>query len=450
MDTLQLVKNKHTELAEDLKAKGVRYVTASWIDITGRPRAKSNPVDKLPSLLAGSTRYTPRGITGIGKMNPVEEEVTSQPDESPLTILPWDRRYAWMAADMWSDKGEQFELCPRSILKKQMNIATEMGYSTTLGIEPEFYLFKPESLEPGADRLIPMAQVANLKSPAYDVMTKLDTTEFIDRMIGYMEEIDMQVFAFGAEGGVGQFEIDFYYGTFLEMADRLTLFKMMAHQVAKEMGLLVSFMPKPYANIWGNGAHFNMGLVSATDNNESIFSDKNKQWTNEALAFTAGILKHAPALAAITNPTVNSYKRLVPRLVDGSPSWAPIKIAYGHNNRTCMIRLPENRPAVENRSVDTAANAYLAGAFMLAAGLEGIKEGLHPGKAADFSTYDVDEIPSLPRNLVEAVDAFKKDPLTYEVFSEGFIKDYVETKTEEWEKSNAIVTDWEREQYLLL
>src|SRR5690625_1544685 len=152
MDTLQKVEDRHTKLAEELKAQGVKYVTASWIDIKGRPRGKSNPIDMLPDLLAGSTRYTPRGITGIGEMNPVEEEVTSWPDESTLTILPWDRRYAWMAADMWSDKGEYFELCPSSILKNQMEKALELGYKTTLGIEPEFYLFKKESLEEDANR----------------------------------------------------------------------------------------------------------------------------------------------------------------------------------------------------------------------------------------------------------------------------------------------------------
>ncbi|MEK3937452.1 hypothetical protein MKY41_19375 [Sporosarcina sp. FSL W7-1349] len=450
MDTLGSIKQKHTELAQSLSEKGVKYITASWIDIHGRPRAKSNPVNLLPNLLAGSTRYTPRGITGIGTMNPVEEEVTTQPDEATLTILPWDRRYAWMAADMWSDKGETFELCPRSILKKQMAIANKEGFATTLGVEPEFYLFRPESLENGSGRLIPMSDGPKLKSPAYDVMTKLDTTEFIDRMVRYMDEIGMKVFAFGAEGGVGQFELDFQYGTFLEMADKITLFRMMAHQVAKEMGLLVSFMPKPYSDVWGSGAHFNMGLVSSTDSNENIFRNKDKSWTKEAYAYTAGILRHAPALAAITNPVVNSYKRLVPRLVDGSPSWAPIKISYGHNNRTCMIRLPENRPAVENRSVDTAANTYLAGAFMLAAGLKGIREGLDPGAPADFSTYDKDDIPRLPRTLLEAIEAFQQDPLTYEVFSEGFIKDYVDTKLGEWEDYHSQVSDWERKQFLLV
>lgn len=450
MDTLKQINPKHNDLAKSLADKGVKYTIASWIDVLGRSRAKTNPINSLPELLAGYSRYTPRGITGIGSMNPIEEEVTTLPDESTLTILPWDRRFAWMAADMWSDKGEPFELCPRSILKRQIDIAAKEGFTCTLGVEPEFYVFKPESLEPGAGRLIPISHSAELKpSPAYDVETSLDTTQFIDKMVQYMQEIGFTVFAFGAEGGEGQYEIDFKYANILEMADRLTLFRLMARQVAKEMGLLVTFMPKPYANMWGSGGHFNMGLYSTTDPEKSIFRNEDKTWTKEAHAFIAGILSHAPALTAICNPLVNSYKRLTPRLIDGSVSWAPIKISYGHNNRSCMIRLPENRPAIENRSIDAAANTYLAGAFMLAAGLEGIRKGLDPGAPADFLTYDKSEIPRLPYTLLEAVDAFERDPLTYEVFSNGFIKDYVETKRSEWEEAHLQVSDWEREKYLL-
>lgn len=450
MDILKTVQPKHVELAKSLADQGVKYVMGSWIDILGRSRAKSNPIEALPEILAGFSRYTPRGITGIGKMNPVEEEVTSLPDVSTLTILPWDRKFAWMASDMWSDKGEPFELCPRSILKKQVAIAEKEGYTCTLGVEPEFYLYRPESLEPGTNRLIPIARSAEVKpSPAYDVETILDTKQFLQQMVDHMHEMGFKVFSFGAEGGEGQYEIDFKYAPILEMADKLTLFKLMAHEVAKGMGLRVTFMPKPFANVWGNGAHYNMGLYSSADPEQSIFRDENKQWTKEAFAFTAGVLKHARALAAISNPLVNSYKRLVPRLMDGSVSWAPIKIAYGNNNRSCMIRWPENRPAIENRSCDPAGNTYLAGAFMLAAGLEGIRKGYDPGEPLREIAYDKTEIPRLPRTLLEAIEAFEADPLTYEVFSEGFVKEYVETKLTEWEQDHLMVTDSEREKYLL-
>lgn len=449
MDTLSAIDTNHEELAKSLADQGVRYMLGSWVDILGRARAKATPLDTLPELLSGYARYTPRGICGIGTTNPVEEEVTSIPDPSTVTILPWDRRFAWMAADMWSDKGEPSELCPRSILKKQIDKAAAQGYAATLGLEPEFYVFRRESLEPGVDSLIPVSHAAYVQpSPAYDVETLLDSADFLETMVDYMSEIGLEVYGFGAEGGVGQYEIDFYYKSILDMADRMVLFRLMTHQVAKQHGLEASFMPKPYDNVWGSGNHFNMGLYSTTGEKKNVFRD-GKEWSAECRAFTAGILKHSRALTALSNPLVNSYKRLVPRLPDGSVSWAPIKISYGHNNRSCMIRLPENRPCIENRTVDPAANPHLVGAFMLAAGMEGIRNNLDPGEPADTLTYSDDEIPTLPRTLIDAVEAFEKDPLVHEVFSPGFIRDYVDTKRGEWENSHLPVSQAERDRYLL-
>lgn len=451
MDTLKPIDPKHTELARSLADKGTKYALATWIDVLGRAKSKSVPISHLPNLLAGSERYTPRGMGGIGSMNPVEEEVIALPDESTLLSLPWDHRFVWMAADMSYGGLEPFALCPRSTLKRQIAAAAEAGFICNLGVEPEFYAFRPESLEREVGRLIPVAHSEEIKpSPAYDVEATLDSANFLDRMVECMHEAGFKVYSFDAEGGEGQYELDFDYAPILEMSDKMTLFRLMARQVAKETGLLVTFMPKPYADLWGSGAHFNMSL-SSIDTEENVFRNNSEPqgWTKEAYAFTAGVLRHAPALAAISNPLVNSYKRLVPRLADGSISWAPIMVSYGHNNRSCMMRLPDNRPAVENRSIDTAANTYLAGAFMLAAGLEGIREDLDPGAPTDDLTYERTDIPRLPRTLLEAVEAFESDPLTYEVFAKGFIRDYVEMKRGEWEKSHLQVTDWERDAYLL-
>ncbi|KAA3621065.1 MAG: glutamate--ammonia ligase [Proteobacteria bacterium] len=451
MDTLESIDSAHSALAEPLAEQGVKYVMASWVDIMGRPRGKSTPIKLMPNLLAGFARYTPRGICGIGEMDPVEEEVTARPDPDTLTVIPWDTRFAWMAADMWSDKGEPFELCPRSILKRQLSLAADEGYSCTLGIEPEFYLFRPESLDPATGRLVPPSRAADVKpSPAYDVETKLDAVDFLDKAMDYMSRIGIEAFAFGAEGGEGQYEIDFYYKSMLEMCDRMVLLRLLLRQAAKECGYLVSFMPKPYSNLWGSGAHFNLGLYHGNDESHSVFRRGSDEWTDEARSFTAGILKHAHALTAIANPIVNSYKRLVPRLVDGSVSWAPIKISYGYNNRSCMIRFPKNRPAIENRSADPASNPYLVSAFMLAAGLEGMREGLDPGEAADFLTYGVEDVPELPSTLNAAIDAFERDELTYKVFSEGFVRDYVETKRAEAENAHRNVMQYERDENLLL
>jgi glutamine synthetase len=226
------------------------------------------------------------------------------------------------------------------------------------------------------------------------------------------------------------------------------------------VGLFATFMPKPYTSAWGSGAHFNMSLTDV-ENGANVFRDvddaRGRGWSKTAYSFVAGILRHAPALAAINCPTVNSYKRLAPRLTDGTVSWAPVWAAYGDNNRSCMLRLPRNRPAVENRGVDSAANPYLAAAFLLAAGLEGIAEKLDPGEPVEDLTYDwAKDGPAggdvaaqrLPRNLLEAIEAFEADPLTAEVFPAPFVAAYSEMKHQEWDEYHAQVTDWERATYL--
>lgn len=453
MDTLKAVETKYDEQVKQLTEQGVRYVTAAWIDIMGRSRAKSHPVHYLPQLMSGFARYTPRGVNGIGQMDPIEEEATTLPDLDSLTVLPWDNRFAWMAADLWSDSGDYFDLCPRSILKRQIAKAADRGFKPTLGIEPEFYVYRPEDVtEDGLGLLAITGDM--MPTSGYDVETLYDVSDFLDDAISMMRGIGIEPFAMGAEGGQNQFEIDFYYKELLEMADKVTLFRLGLHQVAKKHGLAVSFMPKPFANHWGSGAHFNMGLEFIDRPGESVLrSGSDVQggwaWTRECDYFVGGILKHARSLTALTNPLVNSYKRLTPRLADGSTSWAPIKVAYGPNNRSCMIRRPENRPAIEVRNPDAAANVYLAGAFLLAAGLEGIEQQIDPGPEMRELASDRSEIPSLPRTLLESVEELAADELAHEVFGPGFMRDYTEAKRTEWEQDHLRVGGEERAENLV-
>lgn len=449
MDTVTTPSQEHADIALGLARQGVKYAVGSWIDVLGRPKSKIVPIDHLPNLVAGSERYTPRGMGGIGMMNPVEDEVVGLADLNTLQVLPWDRRYAWMVADMLIGGREPFALCPRSILKRQVDEAADMGYVCQLGIEPEFYVFNPDSVDNG--RLEPIAVSGRLQpTPAYDVEVSLDATPFLDRVVDYMKDLNFGLFSFDAEGGEGQYEFDFDHAEVLTSADRMTLFRLLVKQAAKESGLLATFMPKPFAHLWGSGSHFNMSLEDR-NSGENVFKTGTGDagWRKEALHFAGGVLKHARALAALSNPTTNSYRRLVPRLVDGNFSWAPTKISYGHNNRSCMLRLPANRPAIENRSVDSAANTYLTAAFMLAAGLEGIRDGIDPGNAEDVVSYTDDTIDVLPRSLIDAIEAFEADPLSHQVFHEAFIRDYTDMKKTEWQRSHAEVSDSERNVYLL-
>ena len=457
MDTVKPIDPEHQALAARLAGEGVDYVLGGWIDVAGRSKSKVVPIGHLPNLLAGSERYTPRGMGDLGRMTPNEDECVAMPDLDTLRVCPWDKRMAWTAADLLFGGTEPFALCSRSILKRQLALAAEEGLTFNLGVETELFVFTPESLDRADGYLEPIARSGKMRpTQAYDAEAAMDALPFLDPMARYMEESGFGLFSFDTEGGDAQYEFDFDYAPALEMADRITFFRLMVKQVAKEAGLLATFMPKPYTEAWGSGHHFNMSLEE-TDTGTNVFRDaddvRGKGWSKTAYAFVAGIIRHARAIAAVANPTVNSYKRLTPRLPDGSVSWAPIYAAYGDNNRSCMLRLPRNRPAIENRGVDSAANTYLTGAIMLAAGMEGIRLGLDPGEPIEALGYDSTAVGDggvrLPRTLLEAVDAFREDPLVHEVFPAQFVSAYAEMKQGEWDEYHSQVSEWERAKYLL-
>jgi glutamine synthetase len=466
MQTVFEVDSRHTELSTSLAAQGVEYVFASFVDIAGRAKSKCVPIEHLPDLMAGHERYTPRGLGNLGQMTPTEDECVAVPDADTLCVLPWDRRFAFMTADLYFGGTEPFAHCTRSILKKQIERAATAGYVLQLGIESEFYVVQPFTTSrpaPAEEYLVPFRPSGRLRpTSAYDVEATLDVMEFLGPMVQAMRQCGFGAFSFDHEGGDGQVEFDFDYAPALITADRMTLLRLMAKQIAKQVGLMATFMPKPYTDAWGSGAHCNMSLTAVEDG-QNLFRDpedrRGRGWSKTAYAFTAGILRHAPALAAICTPTVNSYKRLQPRLSDGTVSWAPTWASYGDNNRSCLLRLPRNRPAIENRGVDSAANPYLAAAFLLAAGVEGVAEGLDPGDPVEDLTYDWSRSgPSggdvtaarLPRNLLEAIESFEADPLTHQVFPAEFVQAYVAMKVAEWEAYHARVSEWERETYLTM
>jgi glutamine synthetase len=466
MDTVFEVDEHHTALAAELAARGVEYVFASFVDIAGRAKSKCVPIEHLADLMAGHERYTPRGLGNLGKMTPTEDECVAVPDVSTLCVMPWDRRFAHMTADLYFGGTEPFAHCTRSILKKQIDAAAAAGFVLQLGVEVELYVVQPfAGTRPSTQEefLAPLKPSGRLRpTPAYDVESTLDVMEFLHPMVQAMKECGFGAFSFDHEGGDGQVEFDFDYAPSLVTADRVTLLRLMAKQIAKQAGLMVTFMPKPYTDAWGSGAHFNMSLTDA-ENGQNLFRDpediRGRGWSKTAYGFAAGIMRHAPALAAICTPTVNSYKRLQPRLSDGTVSWAPTWAAYGDNNRSCMLRLPRNRPAIENRAVDSAANPYLAAAFLLAAGLEGVAEGLDPGDPIEDLTYDWTttgpgggdvQATRLPRTLLEAIEAFEADPLTRTVFHEEFVSAYTAMKVAEWESYHAQVSEWERQTYLTM
>jgi glutamine synthetase len=346
-------------------------------------------------------------------------------------------------------------LCARQVLKRVMARARALGFALNFGIETEFYVVRRRA-DGSWGPYHPDDRMFN--TPGYDVKMTLDSFDFLDTMVGYMNGLGYGVYSFDHEGGHGQFEFDFGFADALTLADRFVFFRLMAREVAKARGAVATFMPKPFANDFGSGAHFNMSLADAATG-ANLMSDaadaRGIGLSSLAYHFIAGLLEHAPAVMAVAAPTVNSYKRLVARGYATEIMWAPIYRAYGNNNKTLMVRIPSAKNRIENRAADSSINVYLAAALSFAAGLRGIEQKLDPGPPQNDNMYELsgDELKRrgiglLPRTLSEAVDAFEADPLVDEVFPPELKEGFIRYKRKEWWDYHNLVTDWEVERYL--
>jgi glutamine synthetase len=438
-------------LAREFSQQGVRYALASYVDLHGICKAKAVPLSHLGPMLQGSELFTGAALDGVPQ-DVSDDEVAAVPDPASATVLPWHPELVWMASDLHL-RGQPFEACSRNILHRVQREAAAMGLQFNLGVETEFFVLRRD--EQG--RAVPLSTRDTLDKPAYDVRTLLDNLPWLDELVSAMNQLGWGVYSFDHEDGPGQFEIDFDYADVVTMADRLTFFKLMAKEIAHKHGLIATFMPKPFADRTGSGAHFNMSLADL-DTGRNLFETDDKapgQVSEIAHHFMAGVLRHAAAICAVIAPTVNSYKRLVAQGSMSGFTWAPVFICYGNNNRTNMLRIPSAGGRVECRAADISCNPYLGAALMLAAGLEGIREQLDPGPANLVNAYTLtpqqrDErgIKKLPRTLGEAIDAFAADPLSRTVFGDAMFDAYVAYKTEEWEAYHSAVSDWEHKRYL--
>jgi glutamine synthetase len=273
-----------------------------------------------------------------------------------------------------------------------------------------------------------------------------------------MNELGYDVHSFDHEDANSQFELDFSYTDVMTMSDRFVLWRLMTKLLARKYGFEATFMPKPYADRTGNGGHFNMSM-SDLESGENMFDDpddpRGAGVSKLAYQFIAGVLRHAPAISAVTAPTVNSYKRLIKTGSMTGFTWAPVYISFGANNRTHMLRIPMGGGRVESRAVDTACNPYLAAALLLGAGLEGIENELDPGDPIELNMYEQSDeqlgelgVNVLPRTLLEAVEAFAADPLVEDVFGSELKTSYAELKETEWWDYHNTVSEWEYDRYL--
>jgi glutamine synthetase len=440
-------------IQQHLKEKGVQYCIGAYVDIHGIPKAKVVPIEHLPQMAVGSERYTGYALDGLGQA-PSDDEITSVPDFNHIIQLPWEPKVAWMPADNYF-QGEPYPLNTRVALKNVLGQAAAMGFGMNLGIECEIYLIRQNqdgtiSVPNPDDKLV---------KPCYDMRGFMDNFVWLDKIASAINRLGWDLYSFDHEDGNSQFEFDFNYSDALTMCDRLIFFRYMAKHYAKEDGLLATMMPKPFADKTGTGAHFNMSLYDL-ESGKNLFACDPKDdprglgLTTLGYQFIAGILKHGPALCAAFAPTVNSYKRLVRRGAMSYFSWAPVFNSYGSNNRTNSVRVPMGGGRCESRNADGAVNPYLAATLVLAAGLEGIREGLDPGNPNEDNLYEITEeirsqrgIGFLPQTLQEAVKAFANDPLIEKTLGKALSNEFIKYKTEEWETYHLTVSQWEVERY---
>jgi glutamine synthetase len=441
------------QIQQTLKEQGVKYCMGTYVDIHGVPKGKVVPIDHLEHMAHGSELYTGYALDGLGQ-RPNDDEIASVPDLEHIIQMPWQPEIAWMPADN-TFHGEPYPLNTRVALKSVLAQAAEMGFGMNLGIEAEVFVLKQDE----AGKLSVPNPDDRLTKPCYDARSFLDQFNWLDRMASSINDLGWDLYSFDHEDANGQYEFDFQYADALTSCDRFTFLRMMAKAYAKDEGLIATFMPKPFADKTGNGAHFNMSLYDL-ESGDNLFA---REPTDDPYGlglselgyyYIGGIIKHGKALCAAFAPTVNSYKRLVRQGDMPYFTWAPVFNSFGSNNRTNSVRVPMGGGRCESRNADGAVNPYLAAALSLAAGLDGIRNKIDPGLPQEDNLYELSEaersergIEFLPRDLQEAVDAFEADPFVTETLGEALRNEFITYKRQEWIAYHQTISQWEIERY---
>lgn len=427
------------------KDENVMFIRLQFTDIFGVLKNVAITVNELEKALNNEIMFDGSSIEGFVRIE--ESDMYLRPDPSSFVIFPWGQnngKEARLICDTYNPDGTPFIGCPRNVLKKALAEASQMGYEMSVGPECEFFLFLTDA--EGKPTL-------NTHDKAgYFDLAPVDLGEDARRdMCLTLQQMGFEIEASHHEGAPGQHEIDFKYDDALMTADKIMTFKMVVRTVAKRHGLHATFMPKPIYGISGSGMHTNQSL---SKNGKNIFDDPSGVLglSQEAYYYMGGLMKHAKGITAITNPTVNSYKRLV------TGYEAPLYIAWSPKNRSPLIRVPAKRGSatrLELRNPDPTANPYLALAVMLKAGLDGIRNKIQPPPPVDKNIFDMNQdvraeyaIESLPQNLEDAICEMEKDPLIREALGEHIYTKYVEAKKLEWDEYKTKVSLWEIERYI--
>ena len=435
------------DIKKSVKDNDVRFLRLAFTDINGTSKAVEVPTSQLDKVLTNDIRFDGSSIDGFVRLE--ESDMVLYPDFSTWAVLPWGDekggKIGRLVCSVHKTNGEPFEGDPRNNLKRVLKEMEEMGFSDfDIGFEAEFHLFKLGEDGNWTTEVTDHASYFDMTSDDEGARCRRDIVETL-------ENIGFEVEAAHHEVGDGQQEIDFRFDDALTTADRVQTFKMVVRDVARKHGLYATFMAKPVEGQAGNGMHTNMSLFK---DGKNVFYDKDGEFhlSDTALYFLNGILEHARAITAIGNPTVNSYKRLIPGFE------APVYISWASKNRSPLVRIPdaeEINTRLEMRSADPTANPYLLLAACLTAGLNGIKEAKKPMAPITSNVFEMSEeerakrgIKPLPSTLHNAVKAFKADPLIQEALGEHLTQSFIDSKNLEWSKYTQSVSDWERDRYM--
>ena len=427
-----------------IKENNIKYILAQFVDIHGVAKTKSVPAHYLNDVVEKGAGFAGFAVWGLG-MEPHGPDFLARGDLDTLSIVPWQPGYARIVCDGYVN-GAPHPYDSRVVLKTQLKLLADRGWTLNTGLEPEFSLFN--KMDDGS--LQPVDQSDVLDKPCYDYKGLSRSRPFLETLVESLQQVDFDVYQIDHEDANGQFEINYTYSDALTSADRFTFVRMAAGEIANDHGMVCSFMPKPASDRTGNGMHFHLSITDDQDRN--LFnddSDVNGMGLSKlAYHFTAGLLHHAKALCAFAAPSVNSYKRLVVGGAASGATWAPVYIAYGDNNRSAMVRIPYGR--LEFRLPDSGCNPYLVHAALIAAGMDGIERELDPGSPHNINLYSLSEaernekgIDILPQNLNEALDALEQDKVLTERLGHEIVGEFIKVKRQEWVEYSRHVSDWE-------
>jgi glutamine synthetase len=422
--------------------QGIKYFMVSYTDLFGAQRAKMVPAQAIADMQQDGAGFA--GFATWLDVTPAHPDMLALPDPEAVIRLPWKPEVAWVPANCMMNDAP-LEQAPRNVLLRQIEAAAEQGLSVKTGVEAEFFLLDPNGLEI-ADNL------DTAEKPCYDQQAIMRRYDVIAEISDYMIELGWGPYQSDHEDANGQFEMNWGFDDVLATADKHSFFKFMVKSVAEKHGLRATFMPKPIKGLTGNGCHAHISVWDK-DGKKNLFTDGTHDLGMSDIGwhFIGGMMKHASALAAITNPTVNSYKRInAPRTTSGA-TWAPNTVTWSGNNRTHMIRVP-GAGRFELRLPDGAANPYLMQAVIIAAGLSGISSKATPGKRLDIDMYQdghtVKNAPRLPLNMLDALRYFDKDKVLKSALGDEFSAAFVKLKRREWDSFVSHFSRWERDNTL--